>query len=74
MIAKIFHISVLAGAIAISGGAAAMEMQTLVSDTWKPGYTKDDGGVYVRLVAKERAAGQIMRIEQRDVGCRLYRR
>lgn len=58
------------GATFVSIGAAQAEDagRILTSNTWKPGYTKDDGNTYVRFEhgSTGDAARQVTAIEQRD--------
>lgn len=58
----------LGGAVASVTPAAAAQVETLTSDSWKPGYTFDEGQ-YVRQVIVDDAqqtAGTTVRVETSD--------
>lgn len=73
MMTRTLYSAILTASLAIAAPAAAMEMETLVSDTWKPGYTKDDGDKYVRHAIVQRPeSGQVTVIERRDTSAPGY--
>ncbi|EKV27372.1 hypothetical protein C882_1874 [Caenispirillum salinarum AK4] len=70
-LATVAATAALAVGAALAGAApaaAATQLQTEVSDTWKPGFQRDDDGRYVRhmVVPRDTAPRQVTRIETRD--------
>ena len=57
----------LGGAVATVTSAQAAQLETLTSDTWKPGYTHEDGQ-YVRQVIVDKAptSTTTLRVETTD--------